>query len=158
VNRKYTEDSLQRAVSGSTKWADVCAYFGVQSVGGNHGHFKARCVKYGIDFAHFEHVSKRHGGWNAGKICGPKQPIEALLRYGAVSSARLRRRLIAEGLKIARCERCGIDEWLGEPVRLELDHIDSDHLNNALVNLQMLCGNCHNAKTFHTRMARKKRR
>ncbi|MEO5692127.1 MAG: HNH endonuclease signature motif containing protein [Usitatibacter sp.] len=26
---------------------------------------------------------------------------------------------------------------------LELDHIDGDHLNNALCNLRLLCANCH---------------
>lgn len=42
-----------------------------------------------------------------------------------------------------RCECCGNSEWLGEPIALEVHHLDGDHLNNELDNLQLLCPNCH---------------
>lgn len=35
---------------------------------------------------------------------------------------------------------------MGEPIPLQLDHIDGNHTNNKLENLQILCPNCH-AKT-----------
>jgi len=31
--------------------------------------------------------------------------------------------------------------------QLDVDHIDGDHNNNSLVNLQTLCANCHRLKT-----------
>ena len=34
-------------------------------------------------------------------------------------------------------------EWLGEPIPLELHHIDGNKQNHQLSNLQMLCPNCH---------------
>ena len=34
-------------------------------------------------------------------------------------------------------------EWLGNPIKLHLHHIDGNHLNNELSNLQLLCPNCH---------------
>lgn len=42
-----------------------------------------------------------------------------------------------------RCESCGLTEWLGQPIKLEMHHIDGDADNNVSENLQLLCPNCH---------------
>ena len=42
-----------------------------------------------------------------------------------------------------KCEICGIFEWLGRTIVLELDHIDGDNRNNIRTNLRLLCPNCH---------------
>lgn len=54
-----------------------------------------------------------------------------------------RKRLIEDGLKEAKCECCGLSEWMGKPIPLELHHKDFNHHNNDLSNLQILCANCH---------------
>lgn len=59
------------------------------------------------------------------------------------SSHKLKLKLIESGLKEHKCEICGLSEWLGKPIKLQLHHIDGDHLNNELSNLQILCPNCH---------------
>ena len=53
-----------------------------------------------------------------------------------IKKARLRE-------EIGRCEVCGIDEWRGEKITLEVHHIDGDRSNNTKDNLQVLCPNCH---------------
>jgi len=55
----------------------------------------------------------------------------------------LKLRLLRMGLKAARCEGCGLSEWRGRPIGLELHHVNGDNLDNRLENLQLLCGNCH---------------
>lgn len=45
-----------------------------------------------------------------------------------------------------KCVQCENTEWLGEPIPLELDHIDGNAGNNKPENLRLLCPNCH-AKT-----------
>lgn len=42
-----------------------------------------------------------------------------------------------------KCEVCGIEEWMGQPAPLELDHKDGDSSNNELDNLRLICPNCH---------------
>jgi hypothetical protein len=72
------------------------------------------------------------------------RPLEQVLVAGRTFNRwHLRRRLVAEGLKEERCERCGISEWLGRPVSLELHHVNGDGRDQRLVNLEILCPNCH---------------
>jgi hypothetical protein len=48
-----------------------------------------------------------------------------------------------------RCEVCGITEWMGRPAPIELDHIDGDPTNNVLINLRLICPNCHSQTDFY---------
>ncbi len=41
------------------------------------------------------------------------------------------------------CEECGISEWNGKLLTMEVDHIDGNTKNNNLDNLKVLCPNCH---------------
>ena len=43
------------------------------------------------------------------------------------------------------CESCGFTAL--HRVQLDVDHIDGNHQNNELENLQTLCANCHRLKT-----------
>jgi hypothetical protein len=60
------------------------------------------------------------------------------------------------------CECCGISEWQGKTIVLEVDHIDGDHKNNHPTNLRLICPNCHSQtdtyKAKNTGNGRKHRR
>ncbi|HEX2620915.1 MAG TPA: helix-turn-helix domain-containing protein [Phototrophicaceae bacterium] len=45
--------------------------------------------------------------------------------------------------RACKCESCGLTEWLGQPIKLELHHVDGNSDNNVGENLQLLCPNCH---------------
>lgn len=66
-----------------------------------------------------------------------------LLKRNWISSHRLKKRLIEDNIKEHKCEICGITDWMGEKVPIELDHIDGNHYNNELSNLRIVCPNCH---------------
>jgi 5-methylcytosine-specific restriction endonuclease McrA len=71
-------------------------------------------------------------------------PIERLLVADSDTwRGHLKLRLIADGLKQARCELCGLDEWRGERLSIALHHVNGDGRDNRLENLQFLCPNCH---------------
>jgi transposase len=66
-----------------------------------------------------------------------------LVRGRRTNRTHLKARLFREGLKENRCERCGIDAWLGDPLSMALHHLNGDGLDNRLENLIILCPNCH---------------
>jgi len=50
------------------------------------------------------------------------------------------------------CSVCNISEWMGNPITLEIDHIDGDYTNNNEQNLRAICPNCHSqTPTFKNR-------
>jgi len=70
-------------------------------------------------------------------------PVELLLT-GRRSRTHVKGRLIRAGLlDSSGCGRCGISTSLGEPLVLELHHINGDGRDNRIENLELLCPNCH---------------
>jgi len=90
-----------------------------------------------------------HGnqGWSKGKTFDRKSymSFEAYVNREGVNlgTNKIRKKLLKDGLKEAKCERCGNTEWEGQAIPLEVHHVDGDKHNNALSNLQLLCPNCH---------------
>ena len=70
------------------------------------------------------------------------RPVLELLAV-AKSRANVKRRLLAVGLLENRCQECGLSEWLGEPLTIQIDHINGLRDDHRLENLRMLCPNCH---------------
>ena len=108
--------------------------------------------KYGIDYKGNPHrIGMPH---EESRI-----PLEKIFNNEVVySTASLKKRLIEAGIKENKCENpeCGINEWNGKEIPLELHHIDGNHYNNNLDNLQLLCPNCHaQTEFFRGRKSRK---
>lgn len=41
------------------------------------------------------------------------------------------------------CANCGLSQWMGQLITLELEHKDGNNQNNSRDNLEGLCPNCH---------------
>ena len=74
---------------------------------------------------------------------------EAMSQRTPTSKPAIRKRLIDKRGRI--CECCGLSEWLGRPITLEVDHIDGDNMNNLDSNLRLLCPNCHSYTPYWRR-------
>jgi len=61
--------------------------------------------------------------------------------FEELGSENRRRRVLEE--QGNKCNKCGLDEWRGFPLTLELEHKDGNTANNSRENLEGLCPNCH---------------
>lgn len=54
------------------------------------------------------------------------------------------RKMLVEAFEVEqKCSNCGLTEWQGHQIPLEVHHKDGDTSNNELSNLEFLCPNCH---------------
>ena len=137
--RKYTERQLAEAVEASTSLAQTLRILGVAPRGGNYEVLRKAIRHFSLDTSHFNGQA-----WRKGKTIGPKQPLQKYLSNELqIQSYKLKNRLISEGLLVRKCSSCGKRNWLGQPIPLELDHINGNRSDNRLVNLRLLCPNCH---------------
>ena len=135
MKHSYTIEEFKSAVQGSYSIAQALNKLGVSPRGGNYRVFKKFEKLYEIDTSHFTgqgHLKGKTHNFNTTPLS------EILVKDYEYSSNKLRKRLISEGIKEHKCECCGLNEWLGESIPLELDHIDGDHYNNILENLKIL--------------------
>lgn len=86
---------------------------------------------------------KGQQGWRKGIQANNYIPALEYLKKENVKSHVLKQKLIKDGIKESKCEICGLSTWLDSPIPLELHHIDGNHYNNELTNLQIICPNCH---------------
>lgn len=76
----------------------------------------------------------------------PKIPLADIIHnslHPHYQTYKLKQRLLGEGFKENKCEKCGISTWNGQPLNIELHHINGDRTDHSLSNLKMLCPNCH---------------
>lgn len=87
-----------------------------------------KCEKCGKDYE----SGQKLGGHK--RYCGRS--------FDSLKTAGAQRRAIVESMG-HRCQICGLTEWCGQPIPLELDHIDGNPENILRDNLRAICPNCH---------------
>ena len=157
-------DAVRRAVAQCTSIAAVLAALGITHGGQHYAHFRRIAVELGLDTSHF-HANR---GWRKGRsgVGLPRTPwypplesrLTADTAYGVNSRQTLKSRLVRSGLLKPACSVCGLHDWLGKPIALELDHVNGNQRDSRLENLRLLCPNCHSqTPTFRGRNKRLKR-
>lgn len=133
-----SDGEFTELINNSTSTAEVLKNLGY-SVKGNSWAYKIvaeRMNKLNITFGKKLKLNPN------GKLS--KLPLEKILTEDSeYNRTKLKDRLVQEGLKEYKCECCGISEWMGKPISLQLHHLNGIHNDNRLSNLQILCPNCH---------------
>ena len=55
---------------------------------------------------------------------------------------RIKKRILLEE-RGHQCEVCRSSEWCGQPIPIEIDHIDGNPENKSKSNYRLICPNCH---------------
>ena len=141
MKKFYTKEDVVIAVAKNKSIAGVLRQLGLRPIGGNYKTVHRLINEYGLDTSHFTGQ-----GWNVGLGFKPKQSMKDEEIFIDNSdyrcSWRLRERYKIT-TKINYCEECGLTEWLGNPIPLEIHHINGKNTDNRLENLRLLCPNCH---------------
>lgn len=139
----YTETQFIEAVKSSHSIASVLRKIGIRPTGGNYDTAHRKIKELKLDTSHFSGK-----GYLKGKThtWARKTPLNNILIEnftGGVGTHKLKLRLIKEGLLQKKCHRCGINEWLGYQLSLELEHKNGDRYDNRIENIELLCPNCY---------------
>lgn len=170
--RDIPDNEIRKAVGKSSSVAAVLKRLGIYyRSGSGHESVKKRIDELRLDTSHFT-------GSPVPANSGKKDADSILVLSNAAhrtSGRQLKRALLKKGIP-HQCRECGLGpEWNGQPLVLQVDHIDGNWKDCRLKNLRFLCPNCHSQaptsrqgyitltcarceKTFRRRMGLEKRR
>lgn len=124
----YTESDIIEKAKHSRSLSDLIKKLGLRTAGGNFATIKKKLKILNVDTSHW-----KGQGWNRG------EQLKDWENYKR--PCNLKHHLIKE--KGYKCQMCGLTEWNKKDIILEIHHVDGNRLNNKLINLQLLCPNCH---------------
>lgn len=133
----WQEDKLPEIVKNCVNLTEVLNYLEIPRQGNNSVTLKGILDRNGIDYSHFTGRAREYA-----------KPLEKSVEYYLTNETNvkpfvLKKKLLEAGLKENRCECCGITDWNGKPLVMQLHHVDGNTKNNKIENLQILCPNCH---------------
>jgi hypothetical protein len=145
----FSETQLRQALAQASCWSDGLRSMGYEPKGHNIRTVQRWARIWEIPTTHFAPNAAR-GRATAARA----QPLESVLvENSTYERGKLKRRLLAAGLKQPICELCGQGEfWQGKRMSLVLDHINGVPNDHRLDNLRMVCANC--AATLDTHCGR----
>ncbi len=138
-----TDEEFRLIVAESLSVRQVLSRIGLVPAGGNYKTVHNRIARLELNTSHFTGAA-----WNVGtryKNFGRSFRLATILVENSpyTSTNTIRTRLLKEKLKEHKCELCGLQEWLGNQIPLELHHQNGCNNDHRLDNLQLLCPNCH---------------
>lgn len=140
VRKQYSKEEISQAISNSNSYADVFRNLGLKVNGGSYAWLKNLINSFELSTNHFcrEYLTNL-------KLV-PRDYKAPLVNGKRLKSLELKKHLLSNGVAY-QCNCCGIAEWMGKPISLDVDHKNKNCHDNSTDNLQFLCPNCHRQKT-----------
>ena len=131
--RQFQKEEIEEIVKNSYSNREVARKLGYAvDGGGTMKSIKKMYEELNIDTSHFKGQA-----WNKENYDYSSFEKGTIKKNGKTTAAPLIK------LRGRKCENCGLEQWLEQPINLQVHHIDGDRTNNCLENLQLLCPNCH---------------
>lgn len=146
-NKKENEfiEMVKKYLPLSNSLNNLCDNLGLKGVGGYYRKIKRVIEDNNLSTEHFGSIKlkkNRNTAMNDNEFFS-----ENVERKGS----SIIKRLIKGNYKVYKCEKCGIDEWNGCKITLQAHHLNGNHYDNRLENLQILCPNCHSQTDTYAR-------
>lgn len=138
--RQETREDFQKAIEATNSMREAARFLGM-----SYDTFKSYACRYGV-------FNPNQAGKGRSKAKVYKNAEDVLQKASKLIGRSIVKKWLLQEREY-KCEKCGNSgEWLGEPLALELEHIDGDSFNNNRENLLILCPNCHSqTSTFRGR-------
>lgn len=139
--KKPSKEHLLELVRTSSSVRQLCQRLGLRG-GSAHRVVKRWIDSFQLDTSHFTGAL-----WNRGLSL--RDTSTMLVANSSLSTAHVKKRVLKEKLLKYECSVCGISDWNGKPLCLELDHTNGISNDHRMENLRLICPNCHSqTETF----------
>lgn len=129
--KQHFTSSIIENASKVFSYTELCEKIGKYPTNNNIDNIKKIISERQIDISHFSSKSGRT----------QKEPFCENSPYK--NNNFLKKKLLKLNIKKYECEKCHNTEWNNEKIPLEIHHINGNRHDNRLINLQLLCPNCH---------------
>lgn len=138
---QYTSDELKIIISNSSSIHDVIQKLNINRT--YHFTISKFIKENNIDTSHFTYSKSIN-------------VVDELKENSKANSKSVKNYLLKNKIITYNCDDCKISNWRNKPITLQLDHINGVHYDNRIINLRLLCPNCHSqTKTYAGRNVKK---
>jgi Zn finger protein HypA/HybF involved in hydrogenase expression len=135
IKNLYSDEEIKSFLLESSSFWQFCKKLGYTNKSGT----TYDIVKKDLDNRGIKLPIFRKGGKSTKK----KTHSEIFCEFSTYDRKDLKKRILKDDILKYECLKCSISEWMGNPISLQIDHINGVNNDNRIENLRFLCPNCH---------------